>query len=415
MSHSFVHFVLAVAVLGVPANRAHAQGAPPGLTLRDAVRLAGERRAEIDAARALVRAAEARPVIAGALEDPMISASLDHVPFGMAGADVSVTVEQRVPLSPIRQHRRESALADLTRLRAEIDRASLDVGLEASTAFLMLHERRRRAQLTAEQLTFARDVVHAADARYAGGTGYQSDVLRAEAEVARLEAETRSLAGEVRAAEVMLNVSLGLDPDAPVPPLVLSASPRPIPGWAELQTQLAARPELAAARADVARAEAEVSVMRDMSKPMATIRTGPSSTMAEGRGWMAMVGVSIPIWSAKVRAGVAEAQAMRQASDAELRATTRMIEGQAAAALAELQGARDLQAAIRDNVVPRARVALDPALGGYAAGRLPLVSVIEAIQSLWAAQAELLDADLRAGLAWTRLGRAIGSYEVLEP
>jgi outer membrane protein TolC len=102
-------------------------------------------------------------------------------------------------------------------------------------------------------------------------------------------------------------------------------------------------------------------------------------------------------------------------SQAELRAMTRMIEGQAAAALNDLQAAADQQAAIRDNVIPRARVALDPALAGYAAGSLPLVSVIEAIQALWSVQADMIDADVRVGLAWTGLGRAIGSYEVLEP
>jgi outer membrane protein TolC len=130
---------------------------------------------------------------------------------------------------------------------------------------------------------------------------------------------------------------------------------------------------------------------------------------------MAMVGLSLPIWRSKLHAGVAEAQAMHQMSEAELRAMTRMIEGQAVAALNELQAAGEQQAAIRDNVIPRARVALDPALAGYAAGGLPLVSVIEAIQALWSVQMEYIDADVRVGLAWTRLGRAIGSYEVLEP
>jgi hypothetical protein len=40
-----------------------------------------------------------------------------------------------------------------------------------------------------------------------------------------------------------------------------------------------------------------------------------------------------------------------------------------------------------------------------------LVSVIEAIQALWLVQGDLIAADVELGLAWTRLGRAIGSYE----
>ena len=397
------------------ASPAQATTAQAPLTMAAAVRLATERRAEIEAARARARAGEARPAIVSALEEPMISPSLDHLPFMFNGADVSFTIEQRIPLSPLRQHRRESALADLERLRAETNKTTLDVGLEAATAFLMLHERRRMTDLLREQLAFARDVVNAADARYAGATGAQSDVLRAEVEVARIEAQLAQAAGDIRAAEAMFNASLGIDADTPAPDLAIPALERPLPAWTDLKTQLPARPELAAARAEITRAEVEVQVMRDMYRPMATIRTGPSYTMTEGRGWMAMVGLSLPVWRSKLRAGVAEAQAMQQMTEADLRAMSRMVEGEAAAALNQLHAASDQQAAIRNNVLPRARVALDPALAGYAAGRLPLVSVIEAIQALWSVQAELIDADVRVGLAWTRLGRAIGSYEVLEP
>ena len=93
---------------------AQATAAPaPPLSLPDAIRIASERRDEIQAARARVRAGEARPIIASALEDPMISPSLDHVPFMMSGADWSLAFEQRIPLSGIRAHRRASALADL--------------------------------------------------------------------------------------------------------------------------------------------------------------------------------------------------------------------------------------------------------------------------------------------------------------
>jgi outer membrane protein TolC len=189
----------------------------------------------------------------------------------------------------------------------------------------------------------------------------------------------------------------------------------PVPTWAAVKTALAARPELAAGRAEIARAEADVQVMRDMSKPMATIRTGPAYTMAEGRGWMAMVGISLPIWRDKLRAGVAEARAMRAMSEADLRAMTRMIEGDAAASLNQLQAARDRQAALTTDVLPRARMAIDPAVAGYGAGQLPLVSVIEAVQVLWRVQSDLIAADTELGLAWARLGRAIGSYEAIIP
>lgn len=388
-------------------------GLPSPLGLADVVRIAGERRAEVVAARARVRAGEARPAIVSALDDPMISPSIDHLPFMLGGADVSVTIEQRLPLSGVREHRRAAALADLDRLRADRGRATLDVGAEAAAAFLMLNERRRMALLLGEQITFARDVVAAADARYASGAAPQSDVLRAELEVARLEARSRALAGDVTTAEAMLNTSLGLPADGPVPPLAAPAFGDPLPTAYAVQRALGVRPELEAGKAEIARADAEVQVMRDMFRPMATIRTGPSYTMAEGNGWMGMVGLSVPIWKGKLRAGVAEAQAMRAMAAADLDAMTRMVEGDTAAAATQVRSARDTRQALVDDVMPRARMAIEPAVAGYASGQLPLVSVIEAVQTLWAIQADLIAADTTLGLAWARLGRALGSYEAI--
>ena len=155
--------------------------------------------------------------------------------------------------------------------------------------------------------------------------------------------------------------------------------------------------------------------MRAMFRPMLTIRTGPSYTMTDGKGWMAMAGISLPIWRGKLRAGVAEAEAMRAMSEAEVAAMTRMIEGDAAAAAAELSAARDRQAALVADVLPRARMAIEPAVASYASGQLPLVSVIEAVQALWLVQSELIDADSQLAFAWARLARAIGSYEAIVP
>ena len=386
---------------------------PSPLALADVIRIAGERRDEIQVARARTTAGEARPAIVSALSDPMISPSLDHLPFMLNGADVSFAIEQQIPLSGIRAHRRASALADVDRLRAETRRTMLDVGVEAANAYLMLQERRRTTVLVNEQIAFARDVVSAANARYASGTAPQSDVLRAEVEVARLEAMARALVGEVRGAEAMLNTRLARDAETAVPPLAMLGLPPDVPAWSVIKAAVTSRPELAAGKAEIARAEAEVEVMRDMFRPMATIRTGPSYTMAEGRGWMAMVGLSLPIWRDKLRAGVAEAQAMRSMAEADLRAMTRMIEGDAAVAVSQLQAARDRQSALTTDVLPRARMAIEPAVASYASGQLPLVSVIEAIQALWLVQSDLIAADIQLGLAWTRLGRAIGSYEAI--
>ena len=84
-------------------------------------------------------------------------------------------------------------------------------------------------------------------------------------------------------------------------------------------------------------------------------------------------------------------------------------------AISQLEASRERQAALTTDVLPRARMAIEPAVAAYTAGRLPLVSVIEAVQALRLVQADLIAADTELGLAWARLGRAIGSYEAIIP
>ena len=404
-----------LAVLGIRAPlEARAQGPEPlpdPLRLELVIRIAGEHRAEIAAARARARAAAERPAIVSALEDPVIFPSIDHLPFNFEGVDYSISVEQRFPLSGVRGHRRTSAEAEWQRFRAETDRIALDVELQAVTAFYMLQERRRIADILREQRQLSQEFVGAAVARYSAGTGTQADVLRAEIEVSRLEAALRSIGAELRAAEAMLNTSLGRSADLSVPGLE-DTTPTALPPSMEAvrESALVRRPEPRAGEAEVGRSLAEVSVMKTMYSPMAMVRTGPSYTMTDGAGWMVMVGVSVPLWRERLSAGVAEAEAMVDMARADLEAMRRMVEGDAVAAREQTIASRERFLALRDEVVPRARQAIDPTLGGYAAGQLPLVSVIDAAQTLWSAEAELAAAEFGLGISWARLKRATGDW-----
>jgi len=399
--------LVAVALVGALAAPASADEVlPRPLRVPDVVSIARSRRAEITAARARARAAAQRPAIVSALEDPTVSLSIDHVPFNGMGLDYSVSFQQTFPLSRVRGHRERAARAAARREQASSERIALDVELDAAQAFWMLAEARATADITAQQAALADQLVKAATARYAANMGTQSDVLRAQIEVARLEAERKATAAETRAAEVMLNTSLARDPALPIPELDVAVSDA-LPPDAELVARASqARPELRAGTAEIEQAEAEVRVMKSMYAPMAMIQTGPASTMQEGLGWMAMVGVSIPLWRGKLSAGVAEATAMVDMARADLEAMRRMAEGQARSARETVAAARVRFIALRDDVVPRAEQAIAPTLAAYSAGQVPLVSVLEAAQALWAAQRDLVMARVALGLARARLERA---------
>jgi cobalt-zinc-cadmium efflux system outer membrane protein len=400
--------VVSIACLAGPAA-ADDQALPAPLRVVDVARIARAQRLEVSAARARARSAAERPAIVSALEEPDVSASIDHLPFMGGGADLSLAIEQRFPLSTIRGDRRRTAEAGARREHAFVDRTGLEVELEAASAFWMLAELRERSKLLEDQRALADQMVAAATAQLSTGTGMQADVLRAQLEVDRLAGEQRAIAAEVRAATAMLNTGLARPPDAPIPELDAAVNDAEPPlAAATASAALANRPELRAARAEIARSEAEVSVMQSMYAPMAMVRTGPSYTMADGGGWMVMFGVSIPLWRDKLRAGVNEARAMADMASADLGAMQRMIRGEAAAARERVFAARERYLALRDSIVPRARQAIAPNLTAYAANQAPLVSVMEAAQALWDAQRELAMARAGLGIAWARLHRTTG-------
>ena len=408
--------LLSVATLCACAMGAVAQSTPAPLSLADVVREARTHRTEILAAQARAEAAAARPSFAGALEDPMISPSVDHYPFRMMDEeengrryDWSISIEQRLPLSRLRSHRRRSAEADADLAAAKAEQATLDVILDAQRAFFMLHERRRMAPVLEQQRQLYRDLATAAAARYAAGNGVQADALRAETELARAEAAQRSLVAMTRAAEAMLNTSMGRDASMPLGELDAASLERSSPPFGELlQRAMRTRPELRAGEAEVARSAAETGVMRSMSLPMLTVRAGRASTMAEGDGAMLMLGISVPLWREASRARIAEARAMERMAASDLQAMQRMIEGELAAALAEVESTQEIQKSLATDIIPRAQMALDAALAAYGSGQTTLLSVLESSRMLWEARSELVMADTAANLAWARLHRASG-------
>jgi outer membrane protein TolC len=136
--------------------------------------------------------------------------------------------------------------------------------------------------------------------------------------------------------------------------------------------------------------------------------------MAEGKGAMLMLGISVPLWRNRLRAGVDEAQAMERMAQADLVAMRRMIEGEVAVARAEAEATRQTLQALEVDVVPRARSAVDAALAAYASGQGTLVLVVDASRALWDTERDRVMGQTQASEAWARLQLALGSTALLE-
>lgn len=410
---------LACAVLAVwpgPATATETEYALPSpLSLQATLSTARGHRAEIASASARARAASERPKIDSALPDPMLMASVDHLPFSFMGADVSLAIEQQFPLSSVLGKRKRAALAGAQREASEVQRVRLDVEREAVSAFFMLLERRRMLEVLESVAATNRELLAIAQAHYGAAHGTQADVLRAESELLRVAGELRALEAEVAAAESMLNAALGRPPELPIPELStqpLTSEPPPLAR--AVATALQRRPELASMRHEHARALAEVDVMQSMYSPMAVVRAGPAYTMAEGPGAMIMLGVSVPIWRGRLSAGVAEANAMVQMTNFEIAAMANMIRGEVAASREQVEAERRRFSALHEQIRPKAEQAVQASLASYAAAGTPAVAVIESVRSLWDVRSEEVMAEVRLGLAWARLERAVGEFGMRE-
>lgn len=383
------------------------------VSLVQALQTARASRAELRASAARIDAARQRPQIVASLEDPILAPSIDHKPVepGMK-TDRSITFEQSFPLSGIRGHRRRAAEADVDKFQGEASRTRLRVETEVAQAYFMLDEKRKIGAILERQVALAAQLVKLAAARHGVGAVTQADVLRAEIEEARLRTRQALAGADVRAAEAMFNAAMGVERARPVAALL----DRQVPGEsgagldAALEQALGQRPELRISQAEIRRARAEVDVMKAMYKPMAMVRVGMAETGAAGRGYMLMVGVSVPLWFGRLRAGVREAGSMAVMAEADREAMLRMIEGDVAASLAAYQGAAANVEAFRTNLLPRAERAIGPALSAYAAGSLPLSSVLEAGKALWSVQEEAVMADTALASAWIRYRGALGSF-----
>lgn len=402
-------------------------------TLEQVTAMAGQQRQEIAAAEARQEAARQKPQQVSALEDPMLMPAIDHYPFddpmaddtGMQSGgmgqttttaedngryDWSVSVEQRFPFSRLLSYRREAAEAEIDLRSAETLKTRLDIGLQAQSAFFMLMEKRKMAMVAEQQVELTRQFAAAASARYSSGAGSQVDVLRIEVELARVKSSLQALQSEIRSAEAMLNASIGRSAELPVPALVAPDVARRVPGREQVKAAaLKNRPELLAGTAEIKRSLADVKSMQAMNAPMGVARVGYASTMAEGKGAMLMLGVSLPLWAGKRQASVAEAQAMERMASIDLEAMKLMVEGDAIAARDQLEAAETRYRLLQDDVIPRVERMLKPTLAAYATGQGSLLAVIEAGQARWNAQAECIMAETNLGLAWARLDRMTGT------
>jgi len=343
-----------------------------------------------------VTAAAARPAQARALADPMVSVVYTNDGWEPSLGEREMTTlafmgSQTLPWPGKRDLRAAVAEKDTTLAKEQVERARLTLAAAVKRAFWGLALARQTLELLSEQRGIWQEAEAVARGRYVVGQGAQQDVLRAQVEITRYEqlrAEQEAEAA-VRAAELNRLLNRSADAAPPETPRLLLRW-RPVElasAWAEAEAR---SPELRAAQVLGERETAALKLAQADFRPDLTVQAGYMNRGGLEAMWLAGVGVNLPVQRARRRAAVAEAEARGRGAARQAEAVRAQLRYRTQERLAQLQAAEALARLFSEGVVPQARLAYEAAIAGYQAGKVPFLSVLEALSSLYADRASQL-------------------------
>lgn len=252
---------------------------------------------------------------------------------------------------------------------------------EVRGAWLQAYATRRMLEIAERNREVAAELVRLAEARLEARAATVID-----ANLARLERGSTMVAlrdAELAAEEAMLRLRalLGLLPDRPLRLAALpELAPRELPPAPELERiALAARLDVRAAQAGLARAEAELERQRELVLRNLDVGVGAE----KGDEWSIGPGarLELPLFD-RNQAQIAKAREHTYQREQLLRATILAASSEVRQAHARVRAAFDTLALQREEILDRAEETLEQARNGYRAGKTTILPVIEAQRTL---------------------------------
>jgi outer membrane protein TolC len=384
---SFVPACLALAVWPAVGQ----EPAPPGpeATVEGLVAEALARNPDLQALREAKQAAGTRPDQADALPDPMVSVLYVNDGWSPSLGERDMTTlgfmaSQDLPWPGKRDLRRRIAEREAVASVERVERQRLAVAAGVRRAFWNLALAEQSLAVLRDEQEVWRETEGVARARYAVGQGAQQDVLRAQVEITRLEQRRAELEGEVATREAELTRLAGREVRRDVVSgvgLVLRPEPRDL---AALQAEAEATlPELRASAAGVERGLLAIDLAERDFKPDLTVQAGYMNRGGLDPMWQAGVGVTLPLARGRRRAAVAEAEAGRRAAALQVEAVRAQIRFRTREREAQLRAAERMAILYADGLIPQARLSYESAIANYQAGKVPFLTVLEALSTLY--------------------------------
>lgn len=386
------------------------------LILSEVVDLAVRDNPQLQSLRSRWEAMQERPAQAGALPNPMFTYS------GMQNASSGnfpdteerrFMVQQTFPWFGKRGLREGVAAKDADTLRRELDTRTFDVIVQVKESYYDLYAVQRVITINREEEAVLRRMVKIAETLYATGERSQVDVLKAQTEVTLLKQKLLELWAQETTLKAKLNTLLNRRADAA---LGVASTP-PQAGFAGNFEQLLAlavtnRPEIQSAQTQIERYELEKQLMAKEYLPDYTLGLEYRDLTEGDNQLMVIVGVELPLWQSKYRAGTREAAKMLASS-------------QTARAAAERQTAFDVQDTrikfltasrmldlYQKELIPQAKAVFNASEAGYRTGNVNFLDLLESERFLLNSRVMAAQTEGSLGMQAARLERAIGGVSL---
>jgi outer membrane protein, heavy metal efflux system len=399
---------VAAAANGDPASAASAS-----LTLNEVVELAVHENPELRSLQARRDAMMERPAQAQALPNPMFKyGGMDTVSGGHFPdtGEKRFMVEQEFPGFGKRGLREEMARQDAAVMQRETETMTRDVILMVKEAYFDLYALQRVLSLTRDEENVLKRMEKVAEARYAAGEGSQPDVLKAQSEITLLRQKRLEQEAQETTLKAKLNTLTNRRADAPVGRAVTPpADEAPAEAGALLALAEDTRPELKGARAEIDRYQAERRLMARERLPDYRLGLEYRDFTDSDDMVMFTVGLDLPLWRDKYRAGEAEAARMAVSSQAALEAVRRQVANDVWTARFKLVTARRTLDLYRTALVPQAESRFQASEAAYRVGKVDFVDLLESERFLLNVRVMAAMAEGELGAQAARLERAVGT------
>lgn len=394
-------FIICAAAFAVSATAtAQIRLTPPDPAADKLVAEALKQTPEMTAARASAEAAQRRVVPAGTLPDPFASFTYQNdgrsLSLGKAeGSFLGVMLSQPLPWPGKLSLAETAAESEAREIRAGvIGRAELSIESRVRNAWYDLLLARATDGLIHERQQASANIEETVRQRYAAGLAVQQDVLRAQVELARLEESKASLQATIASRTAELNRLLGRPQDTAIDMTAELPSIAATPDANGVVSAVHARsPELAAAKQGIETNRLKVSLAKKNFLPDFVVNAGSMyrRSFEMGPMWQIGAGVSIPLWiDRRQKNQLGEAEALLEVRTAESDRVVRELELRTRERLAQLDAANRVAVLYHDKIVPLDQLSLESALASYTAGKVPFITVLDALNSLYSDRAAYL-------------------------